>query len=96
MKGNGIPQLLERIDCRIQKICAQSSAPFLINQRHAGLLVEIEQGLEFIANRYSREISYELMAYHLRQLLEKLAQITGRGVSERVLNTVFDTFCVGK
>jgi len=92
----GIQELLQAIDNRIATIFAQCNAPFLLNQRHALLLTEIDNGLQFVANSCRNSINYELVAYHLRQLLENLAQMTGRGVSERVLDTVFSEFCIGK
>lgn len=92
----GIEDLKKRIDQKIQTFYAQSSAPFLINQRQFKVLTEIEVGLESIANSYSSGIHYELVAYHVKDSLEKVSTLTGKNVTERLLDTVFSEFCVGK
>jgi tRNA modification GTPase len=92
----GIPALEQAVLAKVQQLFAQSNAPFLLNQRHVKLLTEIGQQLQFIANSYSGGIDYVLIACHLKELLEKVSELTGKNVSERVLDTVFNEFCIGK
>ncbi len=92
----GIDVLEKAIEEKIQKIFAQATSPFLLNQRHFNLLTEIEQGLEFIANSYSSSVHYELIAYQLRDLIEKVSELTGKHVTEQTLDAVFKQFCIGK
>jgi tRNA modification GTPase len=92
----GIEELFAAIEKKVVTLFAHINSPFLLNQRQFNLLTEIEQGLEFIANSSSATIDYEVVAYQLKQLLEKVSELTGRNVAERVLDTIFDTFCVGK
>jgi tRNA modification GTPase len=92
----GIPVLEQAVLAKVQQLFAQSNAPFLLNQRHVKLLTEIGQQLQFIANSYSSGIDYVLIACHLKELLEKVSELTGKNISERVLDTVFNEFCVGK
>lgn len=92
----GIAELKATINQRVQSFYTTSSAPFLINQRQFRLLTEIETGLQVIANSYKSGIHYELVAYHVKDLLEKVSALTGKNVTERLLDTVFSEFCVGK
>lgn len=92
----GIDTLQEIIDTKIQTLFAQLHSPFLLNQRHFKLLTEIELRLESIAKEFENSLHYELVAYKLKDLLEKTSLLTGRNVSEQVLDTVFNEFCVGK
>lgn len=92
----GIDSLEQAIEDKTQQLFAQNSSPFLLNQRQFKLLTEIETYLEFIANSYSGGIHYELVAYQLKDLLEKISELTGKNVTEQVLDMVFSEFCVGK
>ena len=43
-----------------------------------------------------RKVDYELVAHQLREALQTLSEMTGRSVSQKAFDKVFDTFCVGK
>lgn len=92
----GIDALHDAIQQKIQELFSQLNSPFLLNQRQFKLLTEIEARLKFIANSYSDGIHYELVAYKIKDLLEKVSELTGKNVTEQVLDTVFSEFCVGK
>lgn len=92
----GIDVLKTTIKEKINLIFKQLSSPYLLNQRHIALLTELDNKLKFIANSYLDSLEYELVAYQLRNLLEQIAEMTGKQASEEILNTVFSTFCIGK
>lgn len=96
IEKKGIDVLESVIESKIQELFSKLQSPFLLNQRQYNLVVELEQKLEFIVNKYSDKIQYELIAYHLKGMLEKLSELTGRSVSEKVLDRVFSDFCIGK
>ncbi len=60
------------------------------------MLCEIERRLDFIVNGYAGGIHYEIVAYQVKELLEKVSELTGKNVTEKMLDTVFGAFCVGK
>ncbi len=91
-----IDTLKKIIKEKINQLFTTHTSPYLLNQRHALLLTEIEDMLNFIANSYLESLEYELVAYQLRNLLERVAEITGKNTSEEILATVFSTFCIGK
>jgi len=95
-QGTGIEDLERVIEEKIQELFKQLQSPFLLNQRQYQLLAEIDRRLDFIVNGYQGGIHYELVAYQVKELLEKVSELTGKNVTEQMLDTVFGTFCVGK
>ena len=47
-------------------------------------------------NSCSDTVHYELVAHQIRSMLDGVSELTGKGMSEQVLDNVFATFCVGK
>ncbi|KKQ49215.1 MAG: tRNA modification GTPase MnmE [candidate division TM6 bacterium GW2011_GWF2_38_10] len=92
----GIPELEAMIDTKIQALFAHLNAPFLLTQRQATLINEIEKIVDFIEKKFIHTVEYELVAYHLMQALEKIAELTGKNIHEKMLDEVFGGFCVGK
>lgn len=92
----GIAALENMIDEKIQALFSQLRSPYLLTQRQAHLISEVSAKLEIIEKEFSNILHYELLAYHLKESLEMVAEITGKNASERVLDKVFDDFCVGK
>lgn len=67
-----------------------------INARHARALAEVRSALEdALANLASRG-PVELLASDLRTALDAIGQISGRVDNERMLDALFQTFCIGK
>ncbi len=96
LEKKGIESLGVMIDEKIQALFAQLHSPYLLTQRQARLISEIEGKLDFIVKSFPDVLHYELIAYHLKESLEKIAELTGRNVTERMLDAVFNDFCVGK
>ena len=95
-KNIGIENLECMINEKIQTLFAQLHSPYLLTQRQACLIKEIEGKLDFIVKSFSDVLHYELIAYHLKESLEKIAELTGKNITEKVLDAVFNEFCVGK
>lgn len=92
----GIDELEKAVEEKIQQIFSQFQSPYLLNQRQYQLLVQIESKLDFIAKDLAGGVHYELLAYQLKEMLEKTAELTGRNATEAMLDHVFSSFCVGK
>lgn len=58
----------------------------LLKQIH-GLILEIQT---------QSDIPTEILSTLLREILEPISQLVGETTSEDVLNTIFDSFCIGK
>lgn len=94
--NTGVQELEQIIDQKIQQLFASLRSPFLLNQRQYNLIIEIEAKLKNIANSYLNTIEYELVAYQLKGILENISELTGKSITENVLDNVFSSFCVGK
>lgn len=94
----GVIELKDAIVATIQKRFETGTTPFLLNQRQYGLLKDIHLQLTDILNRYfsTSSFSAELCAHELKEVLALSAQLTGRGINERVMDTIFRSFCIGK
>lgn len=92
----GIEELNKAIQTKITQLFAQNNSPFLVNKRHFTLLTSFEQKLKIVETMLTGSIEYELVAYHLKDALETLTELTGKSVSEKAMDTVFKEFCVGK
>jgi tRNA modification GTPase len=96
LKKTGIRQLEQVIENHIQALFAIYDSPFLLNQRQYNLVLKMEQNLNFVAKNCVKPLEYELIAYHAKQMLEMLCELTGKNVTEKILDSVFSNFCIGK
>lgn len=90
-------ELLEAtLKTNIKKLIDQHTSPFLINNRHVTLLKACQQQLLEIKSLITDKPAYELIAYHLKDAITTLTELTGKTINEKMFDTVFSTFCVGK
>lgn len=95
--GVGIMQLEQALDEKIAQLLQSHDAPFLVNKRQHQLLQRLAQNITTTVGFCNQScIQYELIAYHLKDALEQLSELTGKSVSEAALDAVFKEFCVGK
>jgi tRNA modification GTPase len=64
--------------------------------RHKGLLDNSYQCMISVCKALERGVSPELIAVDLREAIESLGLITGKSVSDDILDRIFEKFCVGK
>lgn len=92
----GLDTLERTIEEKKQSLFSMGETSFLLNQRQCSLLSQIEQDLGSLALQMRDSLHCELVAYQLQNLVEKASELTGEKVSEQVLDTIFNQFCVGK
>lgn len=92
----GIEELEEVIAQKIEVLFQLNQTTFVLSQRQYNLIDEIEKKLLYIESSLTGHVYYELVAYELKDLLEKVCELTGKHISEEILDTVFSKFCVGK
>lgn len=91
-----IPTLEQAIALKAQQLLESGDAPFLVNQRQFSLLLQLKNDLEQILKLTTDTIDYEIVAVHLKDALERLTELTGKTITERSVDTIFQEFCVGK
>ncbi len=92
VSGEGMDVLRERI----QQCAGTAEMPPLTSARHMRLARQTAAQLREAAVSLSREETMDLAAVDLQAALELLGEITGERVDEKLLDTVFSNFCVGK
>jgi tRNA modification GTPase len=86
----GLPELLEEIRLRLLGDVARGEV-WLSSERQVS---SARRALEHV--RVALHAPDELASYELQEALEVLSEITGRKVSEEVIEGIFANFCVGK
>lgn len=83
-----------------QSIDASLSQPqndgVVVNARHAASLQEAVDALEFASSKLRNSELSELVAADLRDAVEHIGQVVGRVDNERMLDSLFKQFCIGK
>ncbi len=88
--------LMTALDEKISILFAALESPFLLNKRHYGLLLHLEQKIIALMPLLIEPVHYEIVSYHLQDALSTLSELTGKSISEAALDLVFKEFCVGK
>lgn len=91
-----IDRLHAVISQKMQELKGSGQVTCLLNQRQYTLLSVFLNQLKNIVPMLRHPVDYELISYRLRESLQSLSEVSGRSVSEAVLNQVFQSFCVGK
>lgn len=93
---SNIDLLQSVIDEKMQELKGAGKVTCLLNKRQYSLLCTFLEQLKKIVPMLEHPVEYELVAYHLREALQSLSEVTGRSVSEAAMDKVFKQFCVGK
>ena len=92
--GEGLADLHEAIDARLQQDLAGADFPAVTRERHRRRLTEALGAIE--AGRVRLIDAPELSGDDLRRAAEALGRVTGDIGVEDILGEVFSTFCIGK
>jgi tRNA modification GTPase len=95
--GFGIPALKENIYRRLTGEQAEQAVEIVITQiRHKTALEKTIGHLQQAQASLADAMSFEFIAFDLREALDSLGEIVGVTTSEDVLDRIFSTFCIGK
>lgn len=95
--NKGIDSLINAIGNKIDILTKKNDLPFLVNKRHMMLLQSVKKNLtEAILLCNQEKIAYELVSCHLHDILVQLSEFSGKTINEKIIDRVFETFCVGK
>jgi tRNA modification GTPase len=68
----------------------------VVNARHASALGEARVALELAAQKMRDDELSELIAADLREAVESIGKVVGKVDNERMLDSLFKQFCIGK
>jgi tRNA modification GTPase len=93
----GVDELLSRIAEWINDEIADTGDPnVLTNERHYRAAAKAADILAEVRQRLTQDLSYEFLAFDLRQAVELLEELLGKITNEEVLEEIFGRFCIGK
>ena len=92
--------LAELRDAWLQSIDASLSQPqndgVVVNARHAASLGKAVDALKLASSKLKDDELSELIAADLRDAVEHIGEVVGRVDNERMLDSLFKQFCIGK
>lgn len=95
--GANVNTLCDRIRERVLQGAGQPDPDELApNARQATVLAEASRELLEMEQDTAAEIPYDLLSVRLETACNTLSSITGEITSNEVLNSIFDSFCIGK
>ncbi|MBH08758.1 MAG: tRNA uridine-5-carboxymethylaminomethyl(34) synthesis GTPase MnmE [Candidatus Marinimicrobia bacterium] len=95
--GAGIPALLDSISSSLLCGSEPSENSVITNKRQANCIKKCSDGLSSsLALLNHPVIAYELVSLELRDALGHLDILFGKTTTDKILNHVFNNFCVGK
>ncbi|NTV05986.1 MAG: tRNA uridine-5-carboxymethylaminomethyl(34) synthesis GTPase MnmE [Chlorobiaceae bacterium] len=96
-KGEGLDQLKSLMSSMVEGLDKQHEASVLVTSlRHYEALRNASDALANAQELIIRQAGTELVAFELRSALDYVGEITGKVVSEEILNLIFERFCIGK
>jgi tRNA modification GTPase len=97
LKSWGIEELKDKIASEVFFSKKGLDQEVLItNLRHKDTLSRAVQALGLAKGSFLKNMSFEFVALDLRVALDAVGEITGKVVTEDILNKIFSEFCIGK
>lgn len=97
LTGMGLDALKNEIDNVIWAHGVPSKEEIVItNMRHKEALIESVDALERVILGLKTGVSPEFVAFDIRTALSGIGKIVGADITEDVLTSIFNTFCIGK
>lgn len=94
---SGLTAVEQALEQKLAALTKDTESPYLLNQRQHTLLEKTTHDIAQVLTLLQKPtVHYELVSYHLKDVLENLSSLTGKSVSEQGLDMVFKEFCVGK
>lgn len=94
--GEGVKALAERLAGELGARAGGSLVGAVANARHAEALLRAAAALDRAATAGEGRAPGEIVALELRESLGAIEEVTGRRVSEELLDRIFGRFCIGK
>ena len=77
------------------KIVNESSS-IITNERHKNQIKIAKKSINDAIKSIENDMPIDISSIYIKQLLEDLGEITGKNVSENIVNEIFKKFCLGK
>ena len=96
-KEEGIDKLYSEIEKMFKMDKIDSNDNVLItNERHKAQIIKCKENIKKAEEAIRLGIPSDVVSVYIKQALEDLGEITGKNVTEDVINEIFKNFCLGK
>ena len=68
----------------------------ITNERHKNQIVKSKNNIDEAINCVEKKMPIDICEIYIKNALDELDQITGKNVSEDIINEIFKRFCLGK
>ena len=97
LKNEGIEELYSKIEELFEFNEISSDNEILItNERHKNQISKALENVELGIKSLKDNVPVDISAIYIKQVLEDLGEITGKNVTEDIINEIFKKFCLGK
>ncbi len=97
LESNGLEELYKNIERMFEISEIKSENTVLITEeRHKNQIDKAIKDVEKSIDTIKNNVPVDISTIYIKQALEDLGEITGKNVSEDVINEIFKKFCLGK
>lgn len=96
LSGEGLDDLRKLLSDTVSAGLPSDESMIVTNARHYTALTTAGHALTEMVDGIDSGLTPDLLAEHLREGINSLAEITGEITSSTVLQTIFSRFCIGK
>ncbi len=95
--GEGIEELYSKIEemFKLNEI-SENNEIIITNERHKNQIQKAINDVSQAIDSLKVETPVDISSIYIKQALEDLGEITGRNISEDIINEIFKNFCLGK
>ena len=95
--GEGIEELYSKIEemFKLNEI-SENNEIIITNERHKNQIQKAINDVSQAIDSLEVDTPVDISAIYIKQTLEDLGEITGRNITEDIINEIFKNFCLGK
>ena len=68
----------------------------ITNERHKNQIIKAKENIIKGIDAVGKNMPIDISSIYIKQALENLGEITGKNVTEDIINEIFKRFCLGK
>ncbi|HCZ06597.1 MAG: tRNA modification GTPase [Thermotogota bacterium] len=96
LKGEGLAELERYLEQTIKELVGETIEATLINHRQLESLKRCLSSIEKAMDALKEGYPNDIVAIEIRDAITALDELTGKSYTDDLLDTIFNTFCVGK